>query len=346
MTYAPNTVGLGRPASFRVTGGALPSGVVLDTTYGVISGTPRHPNAGIGPVVIQATFAGGTVLTSSVNIAVDDPHQSVNYPNRVIGTVGSPTAIIPESFDTHGGTTYTLVCGELPAGMSLNPASGVISGTPTAPVDYPTPLRVRQRDSYGTVEASLIMVVDSAPTPWIRYPEHPIAAYRHSFTITPTISQLPAQTTFRLEGILPKGLSFESRTGVIAGRPVSLAQNRPLTVTAIGPDGQAIVATSTSISVRKATVPLSVTARHSNAQLGTKQVVLVSRSRHPNWTTAVTRVDCNGCVARVNARSGKVVVVPGQRTTRVKVTITATSKQGSNLYRPHVWTRTWFIRKR
>ncbi len=345
MTYAPNTSGIGRPVAFRVNAGSLPSGVVLDATYGIVSGTPRQPNAGVGPVTIQATFAGGAVLSSSVNIAVDDPHHSANYPNRVIGSVGSPTAITPEAFDTDGDTTYTLVCGELPAGMTLSRTTGVISGIPTAPVDYPTPLRIRQRDAYGSVDASLIMVVDSAPTPWIRYPEHPIAAYRQRVVITPTLSELSAGTTFRLTGTLPRGLVFDRRTGVISGTPTGLAQNRPLTVTSVAKDGRAITATSTSITVRKATVPLSVTARHVNVRLGTKRVVLVVRSQHPKWTTATTRVVCTGCVPRISTKSGRVTVAPGPRTTRVTVTVIAAPKQPGSSYRPHVWTRTWFIRK-
>ena len=345
MTYAPNTSGSGRPIAFRVAGGSLPSGVVLDSTYGIVSGTPRHPNGGVGPVTIEAVFAGGTVLSSSFNVAVDDPHHSANYPNRVIGTVGSPTAVIPEAFDTQGRTQYTLICGELPAGMSLNPTTGVISGTPTAPVDYPTPLRIRQRDGYGSVDASLIMVVNASPTPWIRYPEHPISAYRQPVTIAPTLSELPARTTFRLTGKLPKGLRFNPSTGVIAGKPTGLAQNRPLTVTALGPDGRVVATTTTSITVRKATVPLSVTARHANLRLGNKTVVVVAKARHPKWTMATTRVTCTGCTSRVNKRTGRVTVTAGPRTTKVTVTVTAKPRRAASMYRPHVWTRTWLIRK-
>ncbi len=346
MTYAPNTSGMGRPNSFRVAAGSLPRGVILDSTDGIVSGTPLQSNGGFGPVTIEAIFPGGAVLSSSFNVAVDDPHHSANYPNRVIGTVGSPTAVIPESFDTHGRTRYTLVCGELPAGMSLDPATGIISGTPTVPVDYPTPLRIRQRDAYGSVDASLIMVVNASPTPWVRYPEHPISTYRQAVIITPTLSELPEQTTFQLVGKLPKGLSFDRRTGVIRGNPIGLAQNRPLTITAIGPDGTSIATTTTSITVRKPTVPLSVTARHASARIGAKRVVVVTKSRHPKWMTAVTRVKCTGCTSRVDTRTGRVTITPGRRTTQVTVTIVAQPRQASSMYRPHVWTRTWIVRKR
>jgi len=346
MTYAPNTSGMGRPIAFRLTGGALPSGVFLDSTFGIVSGTPRQSNEGIGPVTIEAVFPSGSVRSSTFNIAIDDPHHSANYPNRVIGTVGSPTAVIPEAFDTYGRTTYSLVCGELPAGMSLDPATGVISGTPTAPVDYPTPLRIRQRDAYGGVDASLIMVVGASPTPWIRYPEHPISTYGQPVTIAPTLSALPDTTAFRLAGKLPTGLAFDPRTGVISGKPIGLAQNRPLTVTASGPDGTVLATTTTSITVRKATVPLSVSARHANARLGTKPIVVVSKARHPRWTTILTRVQCTGCTHRVDTASGRVIVRPGPRTTKVTVTVTARPRQASSMYRPHVWTRTWIVRKR
>jgi len=345
MTYAPNINGSSRPVSYRVSDGALPGGVVLDSTYGVISGTPTSANGGVGAVTIQASFADGTVRASTFNIAVDDPHHSANYPNRIIGTVGGPTAVIPETFDTTGPTSYTLVCGELPSGMVLDSKTGIIAGTPTAPVDFPIPLRVRQRDAYGSVDASLIMVVGAAPTPWIRYPDHPLATFGKPVSITPTLSELPQDAVFRLTGKLPRGLRFDQRTGVISGSSTSPVRSRALTVTAHGADGRPIASTATSISIRRAAVPLSVTAKPAATKVTRKATVLISKAQHPSWTKVTTRVSCTGCKWRADSRTGRVIVTPGPRTTRVTVTITATAMSANNTYRPHVWTRTWLIRK-
>ena len=93
---------------------------------------------------MTTTWADGRVEVSDFTIAVDDPHHAVNYPNRVIGSVGSPLRITPLEVNPHGQTCFRLVCGTLPAGMTLDEATGVIAGTPTTIDEYPIPLRDRK----------------------------------------------------------------------------------------------------------------------------------------------------------------------------------------------------------
>ena len=141
--------------------------------------------------------------------------------------------------------TWSVTAGALPAGLSLNPATGVISGKPTAP---------------GT--AVFTVTVSDAETPPVSAsPGLNIAVTVAPLVIT-TVSVLPAATpgvpysvklaadggltpdTWSITaGALPAGLKLHAATGVISGTPasaglstftaqVSDAENPPATASA------------------------------------------------------------------------------------------------------------------
>jgi hypothetical protein len=110
-----------KPTSFGATG--LPPGLILETPppsskLGLIDGTPTTP--GIYNVTISATNAGGTG-TATLVITIG--------PFKASGTLGwSFSYQIPAFGDLLTGYTAT----GLPAGLTVNTSTGVISGTPTA----------------------------------------------------------------------------------------------------------------------------------------------------------------------------------------------------------------------
>ena len=111
------------PSSFNATG--LPPGLSVNTTTGLISGTPTA--AGSSNVTISATNAAGTgSATLALTIAQAPAPPAITSPLTASGTFGVAFSYqitatnTPSSFNATG----------LPPGLSVNTTSGRISGTP------------------------------------------------------------------------------------------------------------------------------------------------------------------------------------------------------------------------
>lgn len=150
------------PYTFAITGGSLPPGLSLNTSTGVISGTPT--TVGIYPYTAQvtdnvaATASIGCSITISSTIALACPIVNV-------GTVG--TAFSASLIATGGTTPYTfaIIAGSLPTGLSLNTTTGVISGTPTVSGNYPYTAQVTDAATATAQATCGIVIVGSGGEP-------------------------------------------------------------------------------------------------------------------------------------------------------------------------------------
>jgi hypothetical protein len=140
------------PTSYNATG--LPAGLSVNTGSGVISGTPT--TAGTNSVIISASNANGTgsnTLTLIVN-AAGTP--AITSSTTASGTVGS--AFSYQITASNSPTNYNAT--GLPAGLSVNTSSGVISGTPTTA--GASSVTISASNANGTGSATLTLTINPA----------------------------------------------------------------------------------------------------------------------------------------------------------------------------------------
>jgi subtilisin-like proprotein convertase family protein len=143
---------------------ALPTGLTLNTSTGVISGTPTTL-ATAADYTVTATNTGGST-TALVSIAVNDvAPSSLSYSSNP--TTYTKDAAIPDNTPTSSGGAVVsyAVSPALPTGLTLNTSTGIISGAPTTlatAVDY----TVTASNTGGTTTAALNLAVISVYSAW------------------------------------------------------------------------------------------------------------------------------------------------------------------------------------
>src|SRR5437868_11684450 len=146
------------PTSFNATG--LPAGLTVNTTSGLISGTPT--TAGTYSVTISATNGGGTG-NATLTLTIKPPPPVITSSLTATGQV-----VVAFSYTiaaTNSPTSYNAT--GLPAGLSVNTATGVISGTPAAGTDAGSPYTatIRATNSGGTGRGTLTLTSKPPPPP-------------------------------------------------------------------------------------------------------------------------------------------------------------------------------------
>ena len=111
--------------------GALPAGLSLNTTTGLISGTPT--GSGASSFTVRAIDALGNA--GARDLCGEHRHRVADGQSGDAGRTMVRQAVQPDSHrDRRHRALHVLgVVGRAAAGLTLNAATGVISGTPTAP---------------------------------------------------------------------------------------------------------------------------------------------------------------------------------------------------------------------
>ena len=220
--------------------GTLPAGLSLDTAAGTISGTPTSSNGAGVVLTFMATDIYGCTGTVTYTLKIC-PVINVTPSTVPVGTVGTAYSVTFTSTAGVSPMNYSVTSGTLPAGLTLNSASGLLSGTPTAANGAGTSLTITARDANNctgtvTVNLKICPVIGFSPTTLAV----PLVGKAYSATITAGNGVAPytfAVTT----GVLPSGLSLSS-AGAFSGIPTNTT-SQTFTVTAT--DANACVGTIT-----------------------------------------------------------------------------------------------------
>jgi hypothetical protein len=138
---------------------ALPAGLTLDPASGVISGTPVAASS--GTYNVTASNAAGAA-TAALTIVIYGPSlATLTYTSPVTATVGAAlTPLIPT---LSGHADSFTVFPPLPAGLTLDPVTGIVSGTPTSGRPAFTYSITASSVDGSSVGTALLLTVDAPP---------------------------------------------------------------------------------------------------------------------------------------------------------------------------------------
>ncbi len=214
----------------------LPPGLGIDATTGVISGTVSATADAGSPYAVTVTATDGTYSESQPFDWTVAPLALTN-PGGQDGVEGSAVSLQLAATDNNGAPTFS--ASGLPAGLGLDGATGLISGTLGIAdhVSSPYQVTVTATDGSNSVSQSFVWTVTPRVALANPGPQADAEGDAVSLPLTADSTVGASGLTFSASG-LPAGLGISSTTGVIAGVVAAgAASQSPYAVTVTASDG-------------------------------------------------------------------------------------------------------------
>jgi len=217
----PVTAGGGQaPYGYAVTSGALPAGLTLGadgtlsgtaTVVGSFNFTVTATDQSTGPA---APFTG----SQAYSFTIAAPMLTLNPGAGALPTATAGSAY-SQSFSANGGLapfSYQITAGALPAGLTLNPSTGNLSGTPTAAGTFNFTVTATDANTFTVSNAYSLTV--AVPTLTISGTlSNGVVGQAYSQALTASGGVAPYTVTLQT-GTLPAGLVL-SPGGALSGTP-------------------------------------------------------------------------------------------------------------------------------
>ena len=218
VTYTQTNVASGgtTPYTYSVISGSIPNGTAFSTTTGTVTGTPT--SAGAFSYTVQVTDADGIIASVATSGTITTALAIAATPS----TDTEVGATYSQANEASGGTlpyVYTLSAGALPAGTTLSPTTGTVSGTPTTAAAGAFNYTIQVTDADGAIatvatSGTMASALVITPTPSVNtevgatYSQTNIA----SGGTTPYVFSLAA-------GAIPTGTFLSTTSGTVSGTP-------------------------------------------------------------------------------------------------------------------------------
>ncbi len=222
VNYSQTLAATGGSGSYTwsVSGGALPAGLTLAPGTGVISGQPATP--GTPSFTIQATDTNAATATKPFSITIDAAIVITTASPLPTGTVGVNYSQTLAATGGSGSYTWSVSGGALPAGLTLAPGTGVISGQPATPGNASFTIQATDTNAASTTKPFSV-TIDAALTITTTSPL-PAGEVGIGYSDTLTATGGSGSYTWAIgAGSLPVGLTLAAGTGTINGTPTTAA---------------------------------------------------------------------------------------------------------------------------
>ena len=213
---------------------SLPSGLLIDSTTGQISGAPTVTSATTTYRVTGTNSAGSVYKDISLMVNDNAPTNLVyTTPNNF--TVGQAISTMTPTNDGGSPTSYSLNA-SLPDGLLFNTTTGEITGTPTEITANATYI-ITALNFIGNTSANVEIAINDISPSSLSYSTPNIFTQGEAISnLTPSVSG-GTVISYSVSPTLPLGLSINIGTGIISGTPSVIAAQQTYSVTATNSGG-------------------------------------------------------------------------------------------------------------
>ena len=210
------------PCAWQLTDSALPSGVTFDATAGAVLGTPTLVETGTLTVSAFDPAWPANTATATLTLTIAPPPFVVSMPAAPAGQVGAAYQLTPSVSGLMGSAAWSITLGALPAGLTLDPSSGLISGT--AEAWGTTTAVVQAQDSWriDRTDAKPVTITVAPAALQIATSSLGAVEYQQTYQSQLVVSGGTGSTTWSvIGGALPAGVTLDA-SGAVSGVPSAI----------------------------------------------------------------------------------------------------------------------------